>query len=438
MEKVALQVAVDTARESTADSGVGARPTHRGDCRCVDCPNSAPRRHRQARAAFRRRRDDLAEGIGVPAALAHSPGASRQWVSDELVLASRSVADGARAESAVRTARLRQRTLYAVWGAVVLLLAVQTLTAVGDGWTRGRTAALLAAVLLAGAATAAGLRHREAPGLPTLLTGRDNRFSTSRTVAACWMLLTAFAVLMTACRLALTPDAAERRDLLDLVAVSTAAGTFTALALGCAAAVLAQLAVARGVARQRLQKVPADRPRAADLLTDDDGRGSFTDAQYVLVNAVVLGFAGTLLARRPEQVPHLPWALPLLLAVSAAVYLAAKHTGGGRPVVLSVVRAREAGDLDAPIRTGDDIEIRGSGFVPPGGHTPDRLARTVVRIGTVHVHVPLVPVVGGFVNPADTVLTVPVPADVEPGRLDVQVVTPAGAESNRCTIDVME
>lgn len=62
----------------------------------------------------------------------------------------------------------------------------------------------------------------------------------------------------------------------------------------------------------------------------------------------------------------------------------------------------------------------------------------VVRIGPVNVHVPLVPVAGGFSNPADDVLTVPVPADVEPGRVEVQVVTAAGVETNRYAIDVTD
>jgi hypothetical protein len=103
-----------------------------------------------------------------------------------------------------------------------------------------------------------------------------------------------------------------------------------------------------------------------------------------------------------------------------------------------VVRAREAGDLDAPIRTGDDIEIRGAGFVPPGAQGADRLSRMVVRIGSVNVHVPLVPVSGGFSNPTDTVLTVPVPVDVEAGQVQVQVVTAAGLETNQRVIDVTD
>ncbi|GDY76456.1 hypothetical protein SAV31267_059410 [Streptomyces avermitilis] len=114
----------------------------------------------------------------------------------------------------------------------------------------------------------------------------------------------------------------------------------------------------------------------------------------MVVGAVALAFAAVRLARRPDQLPDLPWGLALLVLVSAATYLAGKYAEGGRPVVLSVVRAREAGDLDAPIRTGDDIEIRGAGFVPPGAQTADRLSRMVVRIGAVHVHVPLVPVAG--------------------------------------------
>ncbi len=126
------------------------------------------------------------------------------------------------------------------------------------------------------------------------------------------------------------------------------------------------------------------------------------------------------------------------MVVSAAVYVAGKYAEGGRPVILSVVRAREAGDLDGPIRTGDDIEIRGTGFLPPGARTPEGLARVVVRIGAVYVHVPLVPVPGGFTNPTDAALTVPIPVDVEPGPAEVQVVTAAGAETNRYPITVCD
>ncbi|MGW6056617.1 hypothetical protein [Streptomyces sp. NPDC055189] len=411
---------------------------HGGGCTCGDCPHGARVGHRRAVAAFLAKRDELAAGQGLPAAVAHSAGASRQWVSDELTQSARDVAERGRAEGEAWLGLLWRRTVSVVWAAVGVLLLVQALTAIGTGWTLARTGGVLAAVVVGALLTGAGYAHRARGGIIAPLLGEDNRLSTSRAVAACWVLLVVFAVLVLAGELAGASGHRERDELIAGLDLARAAGAVTVLAVVCGVAVLVRRVVGLRVLGQRLQKVPADRPRAADLLTDDAGRGSFTDAQYVLVSAVAMVFAAVRLARRPEQLPDLPWGLAVLVLVSAATYLTGKYTEGGRPVILSVVRAREAGDLDGPIRTGDDIEIRGAGFVPPGAQTADRLARMVVRIGTVHVHVPLVPVPGGFTNPTDAALTVPVPVDVEPGRVDVQVITAAGVETNRCAIDVTD
>ncbi|MCF3122967.1 hypothetical protein IPZ68_25175 [Streptomyces arenae] len=417
------------------EAGQGA---HGGGCTCGGCPYGAREGHRRAVAAFLAKRDEFAAGQGLPAAVAHSASASRQWVSDELTQSARDVAERGRAEGEAWLRRLWTRTLGVVWGAFGVLLLVQALTAIGTGWTAARTAGLLAALVVGGLLTGAAYAHRARGGVLAPVIGEDNRLSTSRAVAACWVLLVVFAVLVLAGELAAASDHGERDELIAGLELARAAGTVTVLAVVCAVAVLVRRVVGLRVLGQRLQKVRADRPRAADPLTDDAGRGSFTDAQYVLVSGVAVVFAAVRLARRPEQLPDLPWGLALLVLVSAATYLAGKYSEGGRPVVLSVVRAREAGDLDAPIRTGDDIEIRGAGFVPPGAGEADRLARTVVRIGAVHVHVPLVPVPGGFTNPTDATLTVPVPVDVEPGRVEVQVITAAGVETNRVTIDVTD
>ncbi|ALC27982.1 hypothetical protein ABT013_25215 [Streptomyces bacillaris] len=422
-------MALDEARASGA---------HGGGCTCGDCPHGAREGHRRAVAAFLAKRDELAAGNGLPAGVAQSASASRQWVSDELTESARTVAERGRAAGDVWLHHVWRGTLFAVWGAVVALLVGASLTAIGPGWTTARTAALAAAFVTAALLTAAARFHRARGGLLAPLIGEDNRLSTSRTVAAAWVLLAVFAVLVLALQLAGASDPADRDALIEGLDLVRSAGVVAVLALVCAVAVVVRRVVTVRVLGQRLQKLRADRPRAADLLTDDSGRGSFTDVQYVLVSAVAVLFAAVRLARRPEQLPDLPWGLALLVAVSAATYFAGKYAEGGRPVVLSVVRAREAGDLDAPIRTGDDIEIRGAGFVPPGAGSPDRLARLVVRIGTVHVHVPLIPVAGGFANPTDTVLTVPVPVEVEPGTVDVQVITAAGVETNRCAIDVTD
>lgn len=383
-------------------------------------------------------RDGFAAGQGLPAAVAHSASASRQWVSDELTQSAAVVAERGRAEGEVWLARLWRRTAFTVWALIGVLLLVQALTAIGAGWTSARTAGLVAAVLVGGALTAASWFHRARGGALAPLIGEDNRLSTSRVVAAVWVLFVTYAVLVLVGRLAAASGHEERDALIAGLELARGAGVVTVLAVVCAIAVLVRRVVGLRVLGQRLQKVRTDRPRAADLLTDDSGRGTFADIQYVMIGTVALLFAVVRLARRPDQLPDLPWGLAVVVLVSAATYVAGKYAEGGRPVILSVVRSREAGDLDAPIRTGDDIEIRGAGFVPPGAGTADRLSRMVVRIGPVHVHVPLVPVPGGFSNPRDDVLTVPVPADVEPGRVEVQVVTAAGVETNRCVIDVTD
>ena len=389
-------------------------------------------------AAFLAKRDELAAGQGLPAGVAQSASASRQWVSDELTGSARAVAERGRESGDAWLHQVRRRTLFVVWGGVAVLVIGEALTAIGAGWSTARTGGLVAGLVTAGLLTGAAQVHRARGGLLAPLIGEDNRLSTSRAVAASWVLLAVFSVLVLALQLAGASDHADRDALIEGLDLVRGAGLLTVLALVCAVAVLVRRVVTVRILGQRLQKLRADRPHAADLLTDDAGRGSFSDVQYVLVSTVAVVFAAVRLARRPEQLPDLPWGLALLVAVSATAYFTGKYAEGGRPVILSVVRAREAGDLDAPVRTGDDIEIRGAGFVPPGAGSPDRLAGVVVRIGAVHVHVPLIPVTGGFANPSDTVLTVPVPVEVEPGTVDVQVVTAAGVETNRCSIQVTD
>ncbi|OIJ99119.1 hypothetical protein [Streptomyces colonosanans] len=429
-------MAVQEARQGAGrGSGPGA---HEGGCICGDCPQGAREGHRRAVAEFVAKREEFASGRGLPAAVAYSASATRQWVSDELTQSADLIAERSRADGEAWLDRLWRRTAIAVWSVTGALLLTQALTAIGAGWTVARSAGLVAAVLVGAALTAAGYLHRSRGGALAPVIGEDNRLSTSRAVAAGWVLFVVYAVLVLVGELAAASARGRRDALIAGLDLARGIGVVTVVAVVCAVAVLVRRVVGLRVLGQRLQKVRAGRPRAADLLTDDSGRGSFADTQYVVISAAALVFAMVRLARRPDQLPDLPWGLALLVLVSAATYLAGKYAEGGRPVVLSVVRAREAGDLDAPIRTGDDIEIRGAGFVPPGAQTADRLSRMVVRIGAVHVHVPLVPVPGGFSNPTDMLLTVPVPADVEPGRVEVQVVTAAGVETNRVAIDVTD
>ncbi|MCB5911184.1 hypothetical protein [Streptomyces pinistramenti] len=424
-------------------------------CRCGRCPQGARAGHRHAVAAFVALREEFAAGRGVPAGLARSAGAARQWVSDELSLSAQALAERSAGTETGWLVSVRRGTLAVVWGGVAALLLGQALTAIGTGWTVHRTAGLIAAVVAALGLTATAWRHRAHGGVLAPLVGEDRRLSTSRTVAAGWLGIVVYAVLVAGVRVLLEGAGGGAGARVGAGAgfggggwsVGRGASSGQELLLAVPAllvpavvygvAVTARVVVGARVRTGRLQKPAAACPRAVDLLADDAGRGSLADAQYLVVNAAVAAFALVSLAAAPEAL-LLSWGPVLLVAVSAAGYLAGKCTEGGRPVILSVVRARELGDLAAPVRTGDDIEIRGAGFLPPGARTPDRLAQVVVRIGAVHVPVPLVPVPGGFVNPADGTLTVPVPADVEPGRAEVRVITAAGVETDAYVIEVQE
>ncbi|WP_411158498.1 hypothetical protein [Streptomyces sp. CBMA291] len=413
---------------------------------CAGCAHCGKAGHRRAVAAFLARRDELATGHGVPTAVAHSPVAARQWVSDELAQSARAVAAHGREAGLARLDRVYRSTLGTLWGAVLALLLGQALTAIHSGWSGARTAGLCTALALAALLTAGAHAHRTRGGLLAPLIDEDNRLSTSRAVAASWLLLLGYTLLFLTFLAPGTTGATGTVDGAGVDGVTDAApfalargaGLLTVLALVATVTVTARLVVSSGTASGRLQKVRADRPRAADLLCDDSGRAALADIQYLLVSTAVLALTAVGLARDPSRLPEVPWSLVVLLGVSALWYLAAQCSEGTRPTIHSVVRSREAGDLDAPIRTGDDIEIRGQGFVPPGAGAPDPLTRLVVRIGPVHTHVPLVPVQGGFANPTDASLTVPLPADVEPGRVEVSVVTAAGVETNRVVIDVVD
>lgn len=292
-----------------ADEAEQADAPHPHTCTCPVCPRGTRAAHREAQAAFRARRDALAAGEGLPAAVSYSAGASRQWISDELTQAAREVGARARAEAEGWYVLLWRRTVYVVWGSVAALFLGQVATAFTAGWTAARTAGLLAALLGGGLLTGAAHLHGRRGGVLAPVIGEDNRLSTSRAVAAFWVLLTAYAVLVLAGRLAFASGDGERDTLLAGLDLARGAGLVTVLAVTCAVAVVVRRVVAVRVQGQRLQKAQAPRPRAADLLTDDNGRAHFADTQYVLVSAVAVVYALVRLARRPDQLPDLPWGL---------------------------------------------------------------------------------------------------------------------------------
>jgi hypothetical protein len=60
-----------------------------------------------------------------------------------------------------------------------------------------------------------------------------------------------------------------------------------------------------------------------------------------------------------------------------------------------------------------------------------------VKLGPIHIHVPLVPdAEGGFANPTDTSVVVPIPYEAEPGPWTVRIVTASGLETSDYPLDI--
>ncbi|MDI2126806.1 hypothetical protein [Yinghuangia seranimata] len=405
---------------------------HGPDCHCV-----IREEYRRARADFDDARRALARREGVPTVVAPSEPATRQWIDDELRGRSKDLAAKRRAHGRAALRLLGTRTLSAVWAAVVVLLLVQALTAIGTGWTVTRTAALVAAVVTVVALSALAYWTRTGAGMYAPVRGLDGRLSTSKAVAGLWAVALTYTFVFFAVRLAAASDGGDRSDLLDNLG-SVSAEMLLLVGAPLFAAVLVRRVVGDKVTRRVLQKPYSDRARLLDLVTEDTGRSALADAQYLLVNLVAAGFVVVELARDPNGLPDIPATLVALAVVSAVVYLVAKLVENNRPVILSVVRVHVPGNLDTALRQGDDIEIRGTNLVGAGGREPDQLARVVVRFGAVHVYAPLVPTETGFANPCDAVVVVPIPVDVDPGRVELCVVTASGVESNPYEIEVAE
>ncbi len=177
-----------------------------GGCTCGDCPQGVREGHRRAVAEFLAKRDGLAAGRGLPAAVAHSAGASRQWVSDELTQSARAVAERSREAGEAWLRRVWRSTLAVVWGGVLVLVLAQAFTAIGAGWTTARTAGLLAALVTAALLTGAAHVHRARGGLLAPLIGEDNRRRPRAPSPRAAALLVVFSVLVIAIQLAGASD----------------------------------------------------------------------------------------------------------------------------------------------------------------------------------------------------------------------------------------
>lgn len=405
---------------------------HGPDCHC-----SVRQEYERELARFVARCQEFARGEGVPAVLAHSQSGARQWVSDELSSRAADLALASRRENTAWLAFVGRQAVRGAWLllAAVLVLDLATLP-LSAGWTLPRTAAPVAFLAFALLFTMFSVVHYDIGGMLCFLLAVDGRLSLPRTLGGLWTaaLFTAFAYFGVEDLAAST--AAQRAQ----VAAAVAHPRWEYLALLAAPPLVAVVTGAVTAARMRRRAtpyLPGQRSQLRDLLAQENGLGSLAAAVWLPANLTAVLFLVVGLAKNPYTMPEVPATVVWPALGGAALYAAAKLTQLRRPVLVSVVKVRTPGEPDGPVRQGDRIEIRGLGFVPPAAAAPDQLARLVVKLGPVHLHVPLVPdSSGGFANPTDTTVTVPIPYEVEPGPWTVRVVTAAGIETDDYPVDL--
>jgi hypothetical protein len=388
-------------------------------------------------AEFAERCREFAQNEGVPAALSHSESGARQWISDELSRRAQRLAVAARAENSAWLALVGRWTMRGSWilAALVIVIDVATLPVSGS-WTLPHTAVLFAFAALAVLFTGLSLVHSEVGGVLCFMVGADGRLSPAKALGLLWGAALSTALVYFAVEDFAAGTSSERSDI--SAAVSHPRWEYLLLlAMPILVSVVTNTVAAMRMRRRAVPYLPGQRSQLRDLVLDETGFGSLASAVWLpsYLAAILFLIAG--LAKNPYELPAIPATVVWISLAAAVLYAVVRLVEARQPVLVSVVRVRPAGGLDGPIRQGDEIEIRGLGFVPPAAAEPDQLARIVVKLGPIHIHVPLVPgTEGGFSNPTDSSVTVPVPYDVDPGPWTVRVVTAAGLETDDYALDI--
>jgi hypothetical protein len=405
---------------------------HGPDCHCA-----VRQDYERELTEFAARCREFARNEGVPAALAHSESGARQWVSDELTRRAAKLAVVSRQENTAWLAVVGRQSVRAVWALLGAVLVVDLATLpLSAGWTVPRTATPVAFLVFAALFTLFSAVHSDIGGMLCFLVGVDGRLSLPRALGVLWT-----AALTTAFGYFAVEDVASSSSRQRVsVTASIEHPRWEYVALLAAPVVVSVLTGAVSAARMRRRAapyLPGQRSQLRDLLVDDSGLGSLAAAVWLPTNLAAVAFLVIGLAKDPYTLPSLPDTLVWLTLGAAALFTAVKVAEVRRPVLVSVVKVRTPGEPDGPIRQGDEVEIRGLGFVPPSAADPNQLARIVVKLGPIHIHVPLVPdSEGGFSNPTDTSVTVPIPYEAEPGPWTVRIVTASGLETTDYPLDI--
>jgi len=236
-----------------------------------------------------------------------------------------------------------------------------------------------------------------------IFLGSDDRVSTSKVQFGLWTLALAYALLVIIFHDFVYP--AEKLDPRYLLLLGFPAG----------AAVGAKAITTTRVANKTITKPSSSSPRKSpgdvlrEIVANDDGDLDLGDAQYFIFNLVALTAFIFAFAHHPATLPVLPDTLVGLTSASATAYLAKK----------AVQQSPQPAERPAPKLTA---------VSPQRGH---RLTEVFGSGLADYVDVTIGGLRAASLDPEpperhDTVIRAVVPADLQPGLMDVQVVVSDG------------
>ncbi|MDQ1563628.1 MAG: hypothetical protein QOI14_579 [Actinomycetota bacterium] len=264
------------------------------------------------------------------------------------------------------------------------------------------------------AAANANIASREVKrsALGAILSGVDNRVSTSKTVVFAWTIAVAFGLLSLIVAIWLGDHAPWD------VEVNRGLQDDYLLLLGgpYAAAILAKYATSSQ--QDTKTSGPVGGAATAQLVTDDNGNTDLGDFQYVLFNAIgLMFFLGNFIGDLGEGFPDLPPILTGLMLTSTGGYAAKKFLQQAVPTLISVIPASAA--------AGASVQIFGANLeVPASAAAGGQDLHPTVLVGSKSATVTAHDLVLG-----NDRLTITIPADAVAGSASISVARADGVQA---------
>jgi IPT/TIG domain len=233
-----------------------------------------------------------------------------------------------------------------------------------------------------------------------LLTGTDNRVSTSKTAAALWTVVLIYFIASMALIFG------SQLDKYKALIQSISPLYLVLLGGPFAAAVLAKSIVSGAADAGQVQKGQGT-PSVADVFSDDDGNTDLIDTQYIAFNILIAIIVIIQFAGHPGYgAPAIPDFLAALTGTSAAAYVANKAVTTGNPPSITQVNPSQ-------VRPEGQVTVYGQNFLVQGDN-PKSVRVTVAGL----------PAQLDTDDPTPTQLTFRVPPNAVTGA--VTVLTPSG------------